>query len=401
MKRLLFISISCPPKSGPESLQTGKYLKGLSKHFHIDFITTRAIDYGWNKIAGKREDLLTPFVNSIMELNGYNGRIGSKIKSWLPKQIKFPDDHFHFHKSSKYVLKHLTRLPDAIYSRSSPLSSTLLAYKLKEKINRPWILHLSDPWANNPFHTYDRKKNEYWEQVCISKADLVTVTNKNYQNFLREKYPAHQNKFKISYNVYEQVDVKPLDFSKKFTMIYFGNFYGDRHPGILLKPLSKAYHESPDSFNNLNVFFYGNIDSKSRQIIEKYKLPFVLHKGFFAQNDIPSIVENATLLVNLEDRFASEPSILFLPSKIMDYISYQKLILSISSSLSPSSPIISNNYGHVFTHDNINGIASFIKGAIKAFSEKNHNFFKVLPPDNLYSSEFQVEKLKNRILKLL
>lgn len=374
---------------------------GLSNYFYIDFITTKAIDYGWNKAAGKREDLLIPFVNSIVELNGYNGRIASKIKSWLPKQIKYPDEHFHFHNSSKYVLKYLVNLPDVIYSRSSPLSSTLLAYKIKKQINRPWIMHLSDPWANNPFHASDRRKNEYWEQVCISKADLVTVTNENYQKFLREKYPAHRNKFILSYNVYEQAEVKPLDFSKKFTMIYFGNFYGDRHPGILLEPLSIAYHESPDSFNNVNVFFYGNTDSKSRKVIEKYELPFVHHKGYIAQKDIPSLMENATILVNLEDRFYSEPSILFLPSKIMDYISYQRFILSIASDRSPSSPIVNDEYGLAFAHHNVDGLTIFIKNAIRAFSEKNYEFFRIRLPDKLYSSEFQVEKLKNRLLELL
>ena len=46
-------------------------------------------------------------------------------------------------------------------------------------------------------------------------------------------------------------------------------------------------------------------------------------------------------------------------------------------------------------------------GAERAISKlsslliKSHNFFKVNPPDKLYSSEFQVEKLKNRLLELL
>lgn len=401
MKRILFISISSPPKSGPESLQTGKYLEGLSKFFSIDLITTRANDYGWNKKIGNTKDLLLPHVESLIELNSYSNRFFSKLKSLLPKQLKFPDENFHFHKSSNYVIKNLYFVPDIIYSRSSPLSSAILAYKIKEKINRPWVMHLSDPWVDNPFLTNGIKKSKAWEKACMSKADLITVTNKNYLFFLKEKYPTYQHKIELSHNVYEPIEIDPVELDKPFTLIYFGNFYGQRDPEALLIALSQVYLESPNDFKNVNVSFYGNIDSRIQQLFDKYNLPFVNHKGFIHPKKIPDIVKNATILVNMEDQFAELSDILFLPSKIMDYISYQRLILSISSNISPSKDIIKNNYGYVFEHDNLTGIASFIKDAIKAYSKKDIRFFQVNLPDQKFSIGYQTEKLTALFNKLI
>jgi len=400
LKRILFISISAPPKSGPESLQTGKYLSELSKYFSIDLVTTETSSYGWNKVVGKKELLLMPYINSLIELKGYSNRLFSKIKSWLPKQLKFPDDNFHFHTSAKHVIKKLENIPDAIYSRSSPLSSSILAFKIKEKINRPWIMHLSDPWVDNPFLNSNYERNKKWEETCFSSADIITVTNDNYLTFLKEKYPTYQHKFELSYNVYEPIKIKPIDFSQPLSLVYFGNFYGDRSPKVIIEAFSRIYNDSPKELDNVTVSFYGNLDANSQQIIDNANLPFVFHKGFIPFSKIVEVVADSTILINIEDQFTQLSDILFLPSKIMDYISYQRLILSISSNRSPSRSIINKKYGEVFEHDNIDGIVKFIKSTIKAYNEKNYDFFQVHEPDPLFSIEFQARKLMTKILSL-
>lgn len=401
MKRILFVSVAAPPKSGAESLQSAKYLAGLSKFFDIDLVTTTSSNYGWNQAQGKKEEVLLPYVDTLIELNGFTDRLSSKFKKILPAKIKFPDDDFQFHYLSRLVLSRLNVLPDLIYSRSSPISSSFMAYKLKKKLRKPWIMHLSDPWVDNPFLTTNIRKNVLLEKECIANADLITVTNENYRLLLKEKYPVHQDKFELCYNAYDHMAPNSISLKKRFKMIYFGNFYGDRSPNVLMEPLSLAYQQNLNAFDNVQVCLFGNIDEESRRLIDSFKLPFVHYKGHVPQAKIPDIVEDATMLVNIEDSFDYMKNILFLPSKIMDYISYQRPILSISSNRSPSKSIIDQNYGEVFDHHQKLELAEYILKAIAKHSEKDYEFFKITTPDPTFSIDYQVEQLKDKIRDLV
>lgn len=401
MKRILLISIASPPKAGPESLQTAKFLKELAKNFHISLITTQVDKQGWNKPMGDKEKELIPFVSQLIELPGFNNKVFRAIKKWLPHSIKFPDDNFHFHLNPIRVLKKIDHEPQVIYSRSSPLSSSILAYKLKMKLKKPWIMHLSDPWSDNPFITKVTEKHLMWERKCFKEADYITVTNKNYQTLLQVRYPEIEHKFRLCYNVYDR-DLTPLQkLDNTLIISYFGNFYGNRTPEVILTPLLLLYRNNIINPNTFKINFYGNINPEALAVIEKFNLPFVHYHGHIKQSQILELVKNTTILLNIEDDFQHLDRILFLPSKVMDYISYQRFILSISSEHSPSAAIIKDHFGQTFSPADTTGIAAFIAKAIEAHKQNNLSFFHIDAPDKRFNSQYQAENLTQLIETLI
>src|SRR5439155_17962094 len=68
---------------------------------------------------------------------------------------------------------------DLIYSRSMPVRAALLGARLKAVTGKPWIMHLSDPWADSPYRNDDPRasaKAHAEERACFELADAVALT---------------------------------------------------------------------------------------------------------------------------------------------------------------------------------------------------------------------------------
>lgn len=148
--KVLLISIAFPPKRDPESLQVARYCKYLNVINNLDLgvITSKT-----PTLFMEEDETLIHYTNGIKiikELRIYENKyLNFIIRKINPSWMLYPDSKFSFWWQYKNVLSHVKEKPDILYSRSYPISSTLLALELKKKINVPWILHLSDrsaPW---------------------------------------------------------------------------------------------------------------------------------------------------------------------------------------------------------------------------------------------------------------
>ena len=142
-KKILFISLSFPPKSDPECLQTAKYFHYLQKYedLQIDVITSAIptlympYDPDLEPYAAGVHQLISIPLRENRYVNYIRNRLGLE-------ETVFPDVKESFHKQYNRAIKQLKVKPDLIYSRAYPNSSTIMAYKLKQVLNVPWILHM-------------------------------------------------------------------------------------------------------------------------------------------------------------------------------------------------------------------------------------------------------------------
>lgn len=215
---VLLISISFPPKADPECLQTAKYFKYLAsdESVNIDVVTSSdktlfmPIDHNLESYTqGYRQIIKIPFFE--------NKYINFLMRKLSPNILNYPDSKFRFYKKWKYVLKHLHRSPDIIYSRSYPISSTLMAYHLQKELNIPWVLHLSDPWTINPLHKLGKaqKWNEQIENECFKSASYISFSSFKTIDLYKKKYPEFADKFKFFPNVYDLKDKNTIPYSFK------------------------------------------------------------------------------------------------------------------------------------------------------------------------------------------
>src|SRR5690348_15468138 len=136
---ILFISIAFPPKNNPECLQAGKYFKYLSRieGNNIEVLTS-AIPTLFMPYDHSLERNIPAGTRSVQIKIPENKYLNFLIRKINPALLQLPDSKFLFHYQWKKAIKKLHGLPDVIYSRSFPLSSTIMALKLVKYYRVPW-----------------------------------------------------------------------------------------------------------------------------------------------------------------------------------------------------------------------------------------------------------------------
>jgi len=323
------------------------------------------------------------------------------IYKLLPSKIMFPDSSFLFHFLGIKKLKEIRKNnPDIIYSRSTPFSSTILAYKIKKKLKIPWVMHLSDPWAGNPYRDNQLiNKDRIWEKKAFNMADLITLTSENAVAYYHLRYPELSSKILYFPNVFDpqnnyENDLQNLD---KLKIIYSGNLYGERNLEPFLLALDFIERNNPELLNSIKFIIAGNIDEFNLSLINKNNRSNwpVTILGPLSNDEALKLIRKGHLLLTIDKPFNTKIDNLFFPSKIMDYIAANRFILGISNSGSPTFQAVHKKYGICFQHDQIKEIGEFLISMIMEFKNENFSIFRNENEDHFFSAKYQANKLKS------
>lgn len=340
MKNILFVSIAFPPKSDAEGLQVAKYLKYLVRegapYFNVDALTSALPTL--NIPYDSSLDALSKIVRQTVEVPIYENRYTNfLLRKVVPWAATIPDPKFSFHLQAGKVSRQIREAPDLIYSRSFPLSSAVMALKLKRKYNVPWVMHLSDLWVDCPERRYNglsRTLQEKYERACFEAADVICVTSEKTRAFYASKYRDLGPRIEYFPNVFDLEDskasVEPARTRapwSKFRIVHTGSLIGQRSPGPFLKALSQL---DPKIQQLLEVIFVGPIDMANTAEICKWKLPYLDVRGPVDYQESLLIQRSADLLL-LIDLPVPEPDLrVYFPSKMLDYILSGRPVLALT-----------------------------------------------------------------------
>lgn len=410
-KKILFVSVAFPPKNDPEALQVAKYFYYLQKHkdLQIDVVTstipTLYMPYDPNL------ESYTTGINQLINIPLYENRYLNYIRHRLGLQgTVFPDARQAFHKQYCKVLNQLEEKPDLIYSRADPKSSTVLAYKLQKELKVPWILHMSDPWADCPVSNLSGKyykKNDEWERKCIEAAEIISLTSIPTVEFYKNKYPGLATKFHFYPNVYEYNNdntfAKPEYNSavRKFRIIYTGGIVEPRNPAYYLKPLSEIYKEHPAIADQIEVIFAGDADARCREEFKSYNLPFVKWIGRVSYKDTLQLQQSADYLLCTDNPVKDPKLAMFFSSKLLDYMVARKRILSLTVEGSATDQVMRDLKGDVCDHDDTAAIKSVILKAFNAFKEGDKDYLTNNCAPQKYEASYNADRLYNEIVGLI
>lgn len=219
---------------------------------------------------------------------------------------------------------------DAIISSSSPVTCHLIAKKLKEKYQIPWIADLRDLWTQNHNYGYSpvrKKLDEKLERETLSAADeLVTVTpiwSKQLESLYKGKI-VHcvTNGFDP-----ENLNVPPKPLIPKFTITYTGNIYKKQDPLKFLIALREVIDNKSIKLEDINVRFYCPTNRNLRKNIRKLGLSNVVKQyGIISRNiSFEKQKESQLLLLfNWEDMRGRG----WYPLKFFEYLAAQRPIIA-------------------------------------------------------------------------
>ncbi len=169
-------------------------------------------------------------------------------KSWLQPALKAAEELFH---EEGY---------EAIISSSGPYTSHIIAHRLKEKYDVPWIADLRDLWTQNHDYPYSsaRRFLERRLEICtLESADaLVTVS----MPLCRQLRDMHRNKAVcVITNGFDPDDISVnRQVADGFSIIYTGSLYKrGQSPVPLFRALKKLISQGVVEPQDVKVEFYG------------------------------------------------------------------------------------------------------------------------------------------------
>jgi len=263
-----------------------------------------------------------------------------------PKQVKYP-------KGLYFILKEFWSYPDeeknwlhpalekgkeiiennnidAIISSSSPVTCHIIAKKLKDKYQIPWIADLRDLWSQNHNYSYSpiRKKfDEKLERETLSAVDkLVTVTpiwSKQLESIYKDKI-VHcvTNGFDP-----ENLNFLPKPLIPKFTITFTGNIYKKQDPLKFLIALREVIDSKSIEPDDIDIRFYCPPNKDLRKNIRKFGLSNVVKQYGIVSRNISFEKQKESqllLLLNWEDIRGRG----WYPLKIFEYLAAQRPILA-------------------------------------------------------------------------
>lgn len=399
MKNLLFVSIAFPPKNDPESLQAAKYFKYLVReNLSIDVVTSKLptlwmeFDKNLEKyIEGIRQMIEIP----IFEPKYLSILVNKKKISPLRK----PDTRFHFHLQWKKVVKQLREKPDVLYSRAFPLSSNLMALKLKKHYKIPWILHLSDPWADSPLFNYndaEKKYHEKFEKECFESADKISFTSSHTINSYKKKYPKLSDKYIFCPNVYDDDDVVFDETSKndKMQFLYTGSLNGSRSVKYIAESVEIIKQQDPEILNKIEFLFAGSLDRENSTYFQNNN--DLKHIGLVSFEDVKKLQRSADVLLAIDFLFERAEDAVFFPSKILDYLITGNPILAITTQNSMTYDVVNNRYGKCFSHNDASLIAAQISDYFEKWKEN-----KLKLPSNKLDSQYSAKENAKKLYQVI
>lgn len=224
----------------------------------------------------------------------------------------------------------------AIYSSSPPYTTAVIARKLHQATNLPWIAGFRDPWTGF-LSTPDRwffpaAVDRYLEGSVIRDATVIEAAWRGILKDIIKKHP-YVDCTKLFHlpngfdsEDYPEADQKPRD---RFVVTYTGSLYGKRNPGMFLKAVDELVAEGSVDPEKVLLQFIGRFGEEVREMVERSAIrqsvklvPYLPHA-----ESIMELLRSDALLLIVDDADGSEEIV---PGKVYEYIGARRPIIALA-----------------------------------------------------------------------
>ena len=403
---LLLIAPAAPPKNSPEAMQVGRFLAALDPTVRVTLVTTPVVR-GWEwedaTLTINRPGLQV--ITLSLPAHRFTQRV---LANRYFATLHVPDSDFWLPWLADQVVARLDAVPDVIYSRSAPFAAALLARRLKRRLNRPWMMHLSDPWSSSPYRVLSPRiasTDRALEADCVADADLIALTTDGQAAYYRDRYPDRAAAITVTPNMMPLSSGIQIDFCHPrptatalgaLTLVHTGALYGSRNPDGLLLALTLLRRRYPNLAQRVRVYFIGNMPPDVTARIDAS--PECIRRPPISFDLATKLQSEADFVLSIEPKAVDPLHCHFLLSKVVDYLSSGRPILALTDPASLTAKYCSKGYGWAFAPDDAEGIAAFLERLLTT-KMPLHGFKIPLPPAEL--EPFMVTRCIAHHLQLL
>lgn len=297
---------------------------------------------------------------------------------WLRGNFFIPDARrFWIRPSVKYLANYLHENPvDAIVSTGPPHSMHLIALKIHQRLNIPWLADFRDPWTGIDFYhqlkltSLADSLHHKLEKKVLASATAVTVVS---QDMMDEFKGIVKRDYNLVTNGYDEQDISPLPQNQldiKFSISHIGSINASRNPVGLWKVLSEMTKESPEFGKALQVKLVGKVDIGVLKSIEENGLTQYLSRiEYMPHQEVMREIQKSQILLLLINNTPNAKGIL--TGKIFEYLGSGRPILSIGPEDGEAAVMLNNSEaGKTAGYGNENSMRQILTEYFIKFSDK-------------------------------
>ena len=225
---------------------------------------------------------------------------------------------------------------DAVISSFPPVTPHSIAFNLKEEYSIPWIADMRDLWTQYSYYRYKDFLPRYLREKrlelrMLPKSSCLITVSEPFAGILKKLHKKCENICVIP-NGFDPDKVDPdISLTDKFNITYAGGLWeGKRDPSILFDALNQLKLENEIDINDVEINFYGPIDSFLEASAKKYFLEDnVKIHGLVSRKDVLKREQESQLLLLL--RWENPDEFGVVPGKIFEYLAAKRPILAIGS----------------------------------------------------------------------
>ena len=224
----------------------------------------------------------------------------------------------------------------AIYSSSPPYTSAVIARKLHQSTNLPWIAGFRDPWTgflSTPERWFfPAAVDRYLESTVIRDATIIEAAWRGILKDIMKKNPdVDCTKLFHLPNGFDSEDFPAVErkSSGRFVVTYTGSLYGKRNPAMFLKAVEELVTEGSVNPEKILLQFIGRFGTEVREMVERSQIrqsvklvPYLPHA-----ESIKELLRSDALLLIVDDADGSEEIV---PGKVYEYIGARRPIIALA-----------------------------------------------------------------------
>ena len=427
MKKVLIITYYWPPSGGAGVQRWLKFVKYLPKFgwepivYTVDNGEYPVIDNSllddisknvtvlktpiwepydfYKKLTGrKKEDK----INSGFLSENKNPKFLEELSKWIRGNLFIPDARKYWIKPSvKFLSQFLKNNPvDVVISSGPPHTTHLIAEKINNIFNIPWVSDFRDPWTNIDFYKdlkltkWADSKHRRLEREVLNKSDLVLTIGSHLK---KELLSLGAHNVEVIENGYDQEDFinqQKNVLDNEFTIAHIGSFTPSRNHKVLWQALEQICNENPNFKKSFRLKLIGKVDhSVNESLKETNLLENTISMGYISHNNVIKEQHKSKVLLLMVNNTPNAKGII--TGKVFEYIASGRPILVIGPKDGDLSDIINKtNSGIVCNYNDIDILKSSI---LEMFNDKL--VFK--PNASAYSRLNLTKNLSNLLNKLL
>jgi len=226
---------------------------------------------------------------------------------------------------------HRHRPFDLVYATGEPYSAYLIARRVAERFDVPYVLDMRDPWTQVPYRQTPRSRvrraiERRLERTLLEGCAACVFANGSIDAY-RRAFQRLNDRLHLVPNGYDPADLDGVVARSfdRFTIVHNGTFLpGYRTADVFLNALAEWIRRDPSLPEKVQVFFVGR-KGEETELIARLGLSRIVHQtGYLSHRESLQYLLGADALLLIGGRHRWEET-----GKIFEYLAAAKPILAL------------------------------------------------------------------------